>query len=317
MSAISTLRCLTCSLVVVFAAAVAHAQDSPVVEVHGFAESDVSIPIMGYAPEADAVTVGLTEAEVDVIASPTETMLIRTDMNWFPSLPAVSFDSLIEQAYFDYSFGPNSGGFIAAGKINAPIGAELIDSIDRFQISQGQIFAITDPFNLTGVFGGYRANGITAIAWISNNWDLPTTPESATAGGRFDYAFDAGHVGVATSYGPIVADEPYLLLDVDTGLTFGNLNLLGEVNFGTSESIDSIGFSVTANYGFTEKFSGTVRADWLSRETPDVEIDTTTATVAGLFDVTENLRAAAEVRAWFPAGTDTQLLGQLQLIGHF
>jgi hypothetical protein len=36
-----------------------------------------------------------------------------------------------------------------------------------------------------------------------------------------------------------------------------------------------------------------------------------------LFDVTENLRAAAEVRAWFPSGGDTQLLGQLQLIGHF
>ena len=317
MSAISTLRSVTCSMVLISGAVVAHAQDTPVVEVHGFVESDVSIPILGYAPEADAVTVGLTEAEVDIIASPTENMLIRTDMNWFPSLPTTRFDDLIEQAYFDYSFGPNSGGFIAAGKINAPIGAELIDSIDRYQISQGQIFAITDPFNLTGVFGGYRANGITAIAWISNNWDLPTTPESATAGGRFDYAFDAGHVGVATSYGPIVADEPYLLLDVDTGLTFGNLNLLGEVNFGTSESIDSIGFSVTANYGITERFSGTVRADWLSRETPDVVIDTTTATVAGLFDVTENLRAAAEVRAWFPSGGDTQLLGQLQLIGHF
>jgi hypothetical protein len=317
MSANTTLRFLACSMTVLSVAGAAQAQDAPVVEVHGFAESDVSVPITGYAPEADAVTVGLTEAEVDIIASPTETMIIRTDMNWFPSLDTTRFDDLIEQAYFDYSFGPNSGGFIAAGKINAPIGAELIDSIDRFQISQGQIFAITDPFNLTGVFGGYRANGITAIAWISNNWDLPTTPEAATAGGRFDYAFDAGHVGVATSYGPIVADQPYLLLDVDTGLTFGNLNLLGEVNFGTSESIDSIGFSATANYGFTDMFSGTIRADYLSRETQDVVIDTATVTLAGLLDVTENLRAAAEVRAWLPSGGETQMLGQLQLIGHF
>jgi hypothetical protein len=314
---------LLASALVVAGSSVAFAQDAegdaaPAVVIGGFVETDLSVPLTGYGPEDDEVLFGLSEVELDFGITPTDGLVLQTDINFFPTLPSLTAETLFEQAYLDYTFG-DSGFFISAGKRNAPVGAELIDSIDRFQISQGQVFQILDPFNFTGAYTGWRSDSVVAMLWVTNNWDLPTTENAATVGGRFDYTFAPGmRAGIASTYGPVTSEDPYLMIDADTGLTFGDLNILAEVNFGTSDSISALGFSGTANYAFTDAVSATFRGDYVKRDVDEVTVlDQASVALAGLLAINDNLRSAIELRAFMPKDQDLYMLGQLQLIGHF
>jgi len=276
----------------------------------GFVDASLFVPLAGYADDGDEVLLGLDQVEVDIEAQPHDDLLIRTDINFFPAAGVPTFDSLVEQGFFDYSFG--GGGFFQVGKRNAPVGAEAIDPVDMYQYSYGQLFVNATPSNLTGFFGGYRGDAFGAMVWVTNDWDLSTTPRSATPGLRLSYAFDSGAVGLSSTYGPVVSDDPYLMVDVDAAFGFGDLTLLAEANVGTSDAISSVGALVTANYAVSDTFSATLRADYLNREVGEEEIDQVSLTLAGLLAIADNYGALAELRADLPSGADPVITGAVE-----
>lgn len=250
-----------------------HAQEAdveetaPLVIVSGFVNTLVNIPLSGYPEANDAVTFGVEQVELDFSVNPHEDVDIRVDLNYFPANQSLLMDDVVEQAWVDYSIGER--GFILAGKRNAPVGVEALDQPDRYQITLGQLFTYTTPSNLTGFFGGVRTDRVTVTAWITDAWDLPTTPDSATFGGRIEVGFDSGYVAASTSYGPVInANTEYYVIDLDTMWYVGDLTLLGEVDIGGEPDWSSIGFMAGANYAFTDLFSLTGRVDYLNREDP-------------------------------------------------
>lgn len=284
----------------------------PLVIVSGFVNTLVNIPVSGYSDADDAVTFGLEQVEVDFTLNPHEDVDVRVDLNYFPANESLLMDDVVEQAWVDYSIGER--GFILAGKRNAPVGVEALDQPDRYQITLGQLFTYTTPSNLTGFFGGVRTDRVTVMAWVTDAWDLPTTPSTATFGGRVEVGFDSGYIAASTSYGPVInADTDYYVVDLDTMWFVGDLTLLGEVDIGGEPDWSSFGVMGGANYAFSDLFSLTGRVDYLNREDPDLTIDAVSATLAGLFVINDYLRAIAEVRADVPAEADTAITAALQL----
>lgn len=299
----------------------------PSITISGFVDTSVYMPITGFPAAGDEVTFGVDQVEVDFEAMPAEGLTLRTDLQVFPSASFSTadpelfiFDNLLEQGYIDYE---TSGGyFVRAGKANAPIGAEGIDPVDLYQYSQGQLFTSATPSNLTGLFTGYRGDKFSAQVWVTNDWDLPGTPRSATPGLRLELPFSAGHVGLSSTFGPVVSDDPYLMVDVDTALSFGDLTILGEVNFGTSDALETVGFLATLSYAINDWVAATLRGDYLMQTmtetvggvTAEVESNAASITGAGLFTLADNFGAVVELRADLPEGSDPAVAGAFELL---
>jgi len=236
----------------------------------------------------DGFALGLDQVELDVEAAVTGDLTVRTDLNFFPGAGAASFDSLVEQAYAEYSMG-DSGFFVQVGKRNAPIGIEALDPVDMYQYSQGLIFAGATPSNLNGVFFGWSDGAISALAWGTNDWDTPKVGGKPSAGARFEYAFDAGHVGLSSTYS--LATEA-LMVDTDAKAGFGDFTAFLEGNYGSAADVDTTGFLVKGNYALSEDFSATLRYDMLTVG----EEASSSASAAVLLTLAEGLSGCAEVR---------------------
>lgn len=295
-------------------AANAAAQDAGPVSTSGFVDTSMFVPIAGYAAADDQVTFGLDQVEVDVEVAPTDDTTLRADFNVFPAAGVPTADDLVEQGYLEYR--TDSGFFLQAGKRNAPVGAECIDPVDMYQYSYGQLFTSATPSNLTGLFLGVSSGDFMAMAWVSNGWDMPTTPRAATPGLRLELGLDKGHIGLSSTYGPAASDDPYAMVDLDAGFELGSLTLLGEVNVGSADDYTLTGGLVTANYAFTDAFSATLRADYLHIDAAEAT-DQASVTLAGLVSVSDNFGALAELRTDLPKGADPVLTGAVELTAYW
>lgn len=280
--------------------AAAAEDEEQILTISGFVDTSVYVPLSGFPQDADEPTLGLDQVEVDFTVTPGDGLTLQADINAFPADGTpLTGDSLFEQGFLDWEHG--SGFFVRAGKANAPIGAEGIDPVDLYQYSQGQLFTNATPSNLTGVFTGYRSEGFSGQLWLTNEWDTPGTPLSASPGARFEYAFDSGAVGLSSTVGPLSSDDPYIMFDVDASIGIGDLTILGEANFGTSDAAERMGGLATFNYAISSVAAATVRVDYLRQKLIDgdavFEEGVVTLTAAGLFGVTDNFGVVTEIRA--------------------
>lgn len=303
---------------------------SPSIQFSGFVDTSVFWPIDGntYDDGTDSdgdLVVSLDQVEVDVEAMPAAGLTLRADINYFPALGLALDDRLVEQGYARYYFnGGDDGAFLIAGKMNAPIGVESLDPVDMYQYSYGQLFSYATPSNLTGFFGGYATSAITAMVWVTNDWDAPPTPDSYLVGGRFAWSGSDGGVGLSSTFGPIGVGQLYqLMVDLDIVWAFDALTLFLEGNYGSSEqegadgsALTSVGGLFKANYAFTDSLSATVRYDYLNREYGTV-VEAHSVTGAFLFGITDNFGGVLEVRADIPAEGDTALTSALELTASF
>ena len=283
-----------------FSVAAAAEDEEQILTISGFVDTSVYIPLSGFPQDADEPTFGLDQVEVDFTVTPGDGLTLQADINAFPADGTpLTGDSLFEQGFLDWEHG--SGFFVRAGKANAPIGAEGIDPTDLYQYSQGQLFTNATPSNLTGVFTGYRSEGFSGQLWLTNEWDTPGTPLSASPGARVEYAFSSGAVGLSSTIGPLSSDDPYIMVDVDASVGVGDLTILGEVNFGTSDAVERVGALATFNYAISSIASATIRVDYLSQKITEGDAifddGTVSVTGAGLFTVTDNFGVVTEVRA--------------------
>jgi hypothetical protein len=279
------------------------------------------VPIDGFPEETGDYVFGLDQLEVDVIAEVVSGLVIRADVNYFPSVSAATLedlvardDSLVEQGFVRADFA--NGLFLTAGKQNAPVGAESLDPHLMYQYSHSLIFDFAQPSNLTGLFVGWENEQIGAQVFATNDWDTPATPEDATIGGRFDYALEAGSVGLASTYGPLAADHPPLMVDLDANYTVGDLTAFVNANFGLQDEDTSLGVMLKAYYAIGERFGATARWDWLDREF-GTTIDAMSATGAFLFTIAESFGGLIEVRADIPNEGDTTVFSALELTASF
>ncbi len=306
-------------LALVTTTTLAHADEGgPTVELSGFIDSSLSYT---FTPEetrdANGLLIGLDQLELDFDVAVGAGLELRADLQFFPASGDISFDGIVEQAFARYAI-CESEFFVRVGKWNAPIGFEVIDPTGLWQWSYGLLFSLATPANLTGLAFGWAGETTQAQIWVSNGWDEPATYKRASLGGRIQQALgDAGTVGVSATYGALAEADPMLMLDLDLALAFGAFKLGAQLNYGSQGDATSIGALLAMNYAFTDAFSLTLRGDYLDREITAGAYKGASATLAGLLNLTKGFDLIAEVRADFPDGEDTSVLGALELLASF
>jgi len=293
-----------------------------VVSLSGFVDSSLSYR---FTDGDQGLLLGLDQVELDVEVALSQ-LKLRIDLQYFPALltdpadgPAPTFDRIVEQGFAEYFFvEPDRGVFLRAGKWNAPVGFETVDPTGLWQYSQGLLFTLATPANLTGVAFGWVGASTQAQLWVSNAWDQPGTAKETHLGARLQQSLgDAGTVGLSSTFGALADAEPKLMIDLDAALAFGILKLGLQVNFGMLGDDTSLGFLVAANVAVADGVGVTGRFDWLDREIPDAPYKGASATLAGLFNLTPGFDLIAEVRADFPDGADTEVVGALEALASF
>jgi hypothetical protein len=170
----------------------------------------------------------------------------------------------IEQAKFTQGFHSNLS--LTAGRFNSPIGFEKQDSPDKWQFSNGQLFA-GRPANLDGLMVSWWGGPATVDVILANDWE-----GQAASTADFDNSIGvrgsvkAGPVSVALGY---LTSEPAMA--TSTGDLF-NVVLLGTqgpitgvFEYHSDEVKD--GWGLTGNYAHG-KHGVTLRYDSVELETP-------------------------------------------------
>lgn len=283
------------------------------ISISGFIDVSASMPFTGPKSE-QKLTFGVNQIELDFESSPLPGLTVGTDLNVFPGAGTVNGNDLVEQAFMQYYFnGASDGFYITLGKINAPVGIEVIDPTDMYQYSSGLLFDHATPGNLMGVFSGWTDGTINVMAWVSNDWDMAGTADLPNLGGRFEYGLTTGHVGLSTTY----EQEPgKLMLDFDTRVQLGDFTFFAEANMWMVNSNLGLGALGKVNYEITDALSTTLRFDYLDHSKLD-GYKAMSATGAFLIAFNKSLLGGIEVRAEMPDKQDTQLTGALQLIASF
>ena len=331
-------RILTAAAVTAAALLVASSAwaDPPQVVVSGFVDGSVTQTFYtgDDAPDESVVGWGVDQVELDFEVSVHPQLNLRLDLNWMPQAGIADYDSIVEQSYIEYFASPSQEGFfLIFGKRNAPVGAEALDAPDMYQYSHNLLFDYASPSNLTGLFLGYGSGPITAQLWVANGWDLPIDPGNVHLGARFDYGFDAGGVGLATTFGSLTdTDNGEWMADLDFNYDLGAAILFAEFNLGmlTGPGIDdnlSFGVMAKAHIPVGDYVGITARVSYLSRYTDGTEDlfstgegDAIEFALAGLFTICDNFGALFELRFDKPLIEDVSVMSitpSFELTGTF
>jgi hypothetical protein len=325
---VRTSRLLSALLLAAIPASASAEEGAPkVVELSGFVDTSIFFPLTGFPSDGDEVTLGLDQVELDITVAPAAGLTIRTDLNWMPSAnllgdvdfsgePSLfAFDNIVEQGYAKYIFGGGDRGFFfQVGKKNAPVGTEAIDAPDMFQYSHSILFDNAAPSNLTGFFLGFDHGGagFGGQIWLTNTWDSSTSPGNPSVGGRAEYAFESGGVGLSTSIGPLRNDKIFFMIDLDANLKAGIFTGLLNVNMAGLDGEIGIGASAVGNIAIGDSMSATARVSYLTREKlgPEalgVPYKGLEVTGAYLFTFTDHFAGLVEVRLDKADGADPQV----------
>lgn len=304
---------------------------APSVAFHGFVDGAVTTQVYVGEDQLDnePVVFGLNDAELDVIAQPTERLTLRMDLQFGPanfngSAEGTGQDAtveilanIVEQAYVDYHRSPDGEGFfLKFGHYNAPIGAESVDRPDMLQYSHGLLFDLATPTNVTGFGGGYNNDRVTAQLFIMNDWEEYYSPGDLAFGARVDASFNAGSIGAVIMVNDVVnaEDSGEFTFDVDASFTTGIATLIVEYYLGyliaDIEGIENrvaTGVLLKAHFIFNEVFELTARGEYLQRyddalNLPNVSLPRSgayhgfEATLAGIFNLSDNLYTTLELR---------------------
>jgi hypothetical protein len=204
-----------------------------------------------------------------------------------------------EQAFVNHSFNENMA--LKAGLFNNILGFEKEDAPDMYQTSHSQLWDIWDEQtalngnNLGGAEFSAKVSMVTLYAGLLN--DLNQTNEKVS----FQLAAQIQPMeSMDIVAGMVTADngtpndaKAGTIFDANISWKWQQLMLGGELL--AADEIYNLGMQVTANYAFTDFFSGTARIDYVDYE---ANYDSTTSlTIGALFTVDENLYANAEIRA--------------------
>ncbi len=235
-----------------------------------------------------------TSGELDVESNLKDGIMMRFDADVNPSSGGGD-SARLEQIFLKWDIQQNMA--LKGGVFNNKFTFEREDAPDLYQITHGQLWDVwnlatqeEDGNNLQGLEFNYQLQKVNLIVGFLN--DLGGIPEenSVEIGAEID-AIQNMNITV----GLVTQDQFFEnIFDVFANYKWNKFLFGGEILF-ADEGIDS-GFMLMTNYQFSSKFSGTVRYDLVTYDSAFLADDTWSLTVAGLYSISKNLFANAEIR---------------------
>ena len=234
-----------------------------------------------------------TSGELDVESKLKEGVTMRFDAD-VNSSSAGSDSGRLEQIFLKWDIDPKMS--LMGGVFNNKLTFEREDRPDMYQITHGQLWdiwnssTVEDGNNLQGLEFNIQLDKVNLIVGFLN--DLANTPE--------ENSLEIAAEIMATNdfditIGLITQDQNLeSIFDIFARYKKDKLLFAGELMI-ADELIDN-GFMLMANYQFHDKFSATVRYDFVNYESTLLANDTSSLTIAGLFSISKNLFANAEIR---------------------
>lgn len=184
---------------------------------------------------------------------------------------------------------------VTGGVFNNPLGWEVEDAPDMYQISHGQIYDIFD--GETALYG----NNVAGVAVSGVVGPLVVTGALLN---------DLGGVAEKTSFAAIANYKPIKELDTEFGIMTedGGAERLIDINVTYNQALFVVGAEVliasaiydnalglTGNYEVNDQLSATLRYDTVSYEASGVD-NTSTITMAALYMLEKNIGLNFEIR---------------------
>jgi len=227
--------------------------------------------------EPDYNTFAVDEVEMDITGATSEKVSFRMDLQYRNADGTLTANNIVEQAYVEIN---TDKLLLTFGKFNAPIGFELLDKPDMYQISHAMVFNLGIPSNLTGAMASGEYGMFGFDIYVVNGWDLlEDNNKDKTVGARLGITPMEGiNLGLSLIVGKEKdvaggSQDGKTLSVFDVDFTFDmieNLMIGAELNFGsyqgqsvTNPGTDAewTGYLVTVNYEFTEMYGLTFRVD--------------------------------------------------------
>ena len=234
-----------------------------------------------------------TSGELVIESHFKEGISMRFDLDVNPST-AGSDSARLEQIYLKWDIDPKMS--LMGGVFNNKLTFEHQDAPELYQITNGQLWDIWDTStaedgnNLQGLEFNYQLNEVNLIIGYLN--DLDNTPEKNSV----EVAAEIKAIeNLDITLGLITQDQNLEnIFDIFASYKKGKLLFAGEIMI-ANKQVDS-GFMLMTNLQLNDKFSATARYDLVTYENTFLADDTSSLTIAGLYDISKNLFARAEIR---------------------
>ncbi len=251
-------------------------------------------------------------AEIDIMATLSDNVTVRVDTDLTLSGET---SGQLEQAFFAWAASNNFT--LIGGVFNSPVGWELEDAPDLYQITHGQIWNILDGQtaldgnNVAGIAGAFNFGMATITAAFLNDLQQSNEENSlaligaitpveglnlelsyVTQASRTD-SDNTGTYGFGKNSTVVGSAEDVL----DFNIAYKWEGLTASFEFLTADKVIDAAMAVVANYNFGS-FGVTGRYDTVSYDTPFQAVqDTDTITLAGSYSIASNLTALLEWRS--------------------
>ena len=210
-------------------------------------------------------------------------------------------NTAFEQAFINHAF--NKDMNLKAGIFNNNLGFEKEDAPDMYQPSHSQLWDIWNEQtglngnNLGGLEYSANVSMVTLYAGLLNDLNQTNEKVSFKLAAQIQPMKSMDIVAGLVTADNNTTDPEHpkagTIFDASMSWKWRQLLLGGELM--SADKIYNLGMQVTANYAFTDFFSGTARIEYVDYE---ANYDPTTSlTIAALFTVDKNLYANAEIRA--------------------
>ena len=234
-----------------------------------------------------------TSGELDVESKLKDGITMRFDADVNPG-SAAGDSARLEQIYLHWQIQPEMG--LMGGVFNNKFTFEREDAPDLYQITHGQLWDVwryataEDGNNLQGLEFNYQFEKVNLIVGYLNDLGNIEDKNSVSIGAEI-----AAVKNLDVTVGLITQDQgPENIIDIFAKYKWNNWLFGGEILF-ADEEVDN-GFMLMTNYQFNKKFSLTARWDMVSYNSNFRTDDSSSITVAGLYSISENLFANAEIR---------------------
>ncbi|MDA8168647.1 MAG: porin [Nitrospiraceae bacterium] len=219
----------------------------------------------------------------------------------------------LTEAYIDYVAPVGKGLKLRFGKFVTMHGAEVIEAKDDYNYSRSFLFNYAIPFTHTGFMAAYTFSGmLSANAYVVNGWDNSSDNNNGKTYGLSATVAPGANSSLVFNlmYGPEQdhndSDNRFLFDWVGTVKPVKDLTLVVNTDYATDKNLAGkgeddkwYGIAGYVNYVFTERISGTIRAE-LFRDPQGVRTGTPQnlkeVTVTGQYTLAKNLLLRPEYR---------------------
>jgi len=234
-----------------------------------------------------------TSGELDVESHFKEGVSMQFDLDVNPSTGG-SDSARLEQIFLKWDIDPKMS--LMGGVFNNKLTFEREDAPALYQITHGQLWDIwevstaEDGNNLQGLEFNYQFDKVNLIVGYLN--DLDNTPEKNSV----EVATEIKAIkDLDITLGLITQDQNLeTIFDIFASYKMKKWLFAGELLV-ADKQVDN-GLMLMTNFEVNDKLSVTARYDFVSYESAILADDTSSLTIAGLFDIMKNLSANAEIR---------------------